>query len=268
MNNPIRKLRKFFVKPKKMNATAVRNAAASSYDEETDDTKLSGAFVVVLLLHIVAVVGIVAFTKIKENRKNIEPVTAAQSKDKKAVATPMTVAAVGGSKSAQLAPEVPQIDVPAVENNPPKILPSTGSLLHTVKQGETVSRIAIAYGTTVPELVHLNGLKSSADIAVGQTLNLPDKNSLPPIPVVEPRRTETVKTSPPKPAVSPVKTTPSTTKPFLTSGSKTYTIQKGDTAAKIAREHGVSYEALIKANNIKDPRKIQPGQPLKIPSKS
>ena len=267
MNNPIRKLRKFFVKPKKMNATAVRNAAASSYDEETDDTKLSGAFVVVLILHIVAVVGIVAFTKIKENRKSIEPIASAQSKDKKAIAPPMTVAAVGGSKSTQLASDVPQIDVPAVEeNNPPRILPSTGSMVHTVKQGETVSRIALAYGSTVPELVRLNGLKNSADIAVGQTLNLPDKNSLPPVPAVEPRRSDTVKIAPPKPAISPVKTT--TTKPFLTPGSKTYTIQKGDTAVKIARQHGVSYEALIKANNIKDPKKIQPGQPLKIPSKS
>lgn len=268
MNNPIRKLRKFFVKPKKMNATAVRNAAASSYDEETDDTKLSGAFVVVLILHIVAVVGIVAFTKIKENRKNIDPIASAQSKDKKAIATPMTVAAVGGSKSAQLAPDVPQIDVPDVENNPPKILPSTGSMVHTVKQGETVTKIAFAYGTTVAELVRLNGLKNSADIAVGQSLNLPDKNSIPPIPAVEPRRADTVKNAPPKPAISPVKTTVPTTKPFLTSGSKTYTIQKGDTAVKIAREHGVKYEALIKANNIKDPKKIQPGQPLKIPSKS
>ena len=37
---------------------------------------------------------------------------------------------------------------------------------------------------------------------------------------------------------------------------------------KIARDHGCSYEELLKVNNIKDPKKIQIGQALKIPVKN
>lgn len=254
MNNPIRKFRKFFVKPKKMNATAVRNAAASTYDEETDDTKLSGAFIIVLILHIVAVVGIVAFTRIKENRKNAEaPAVVVPTKKKESSQSQMAVAGIG-SKAPQLAPDVPQTDAPAIENNPPKILPSTGGQIHVVKQDETLARIAYANGTSVAELVKLNGLKGSDDLNIGQALNLPDKNSLPPLPAVVERRNETVKNSPPRP------TTP-------TSKSGTYTIRKGDSLVGIARENGVSYAELTKANKGVDPKKIQPGQTLKLPPK-
>ena len=50
------------------------------------------------------------------------------------------------------------------------------------------------------------------------------------------------------------------------SGPKTYVVQKGDTVAKIARENNCTYEELVKLNNIKDPKKLQPGQPVKIPA--
>lgn len=263
MNNPIRKFRKFFVKPKKMNATAVRNAAASSYDEETDDTKLSGAFIIVLILHIVAVVGIVAFTRIKENRKANEPAVAATpQKDKKAPVSPMTVAGIGSSKAALPGSEPAETEAPLVENNPPKVIPSTGGLVHTVKANETLTKIAMAYGTTVPELVKLNDLKSAGDINIGQHLNLPDKNSLPPVPPVAERRSD-VKTAPPKPPVAP---THKTTTPAKSS-TATYVVKKGDNPVAIARQAGVSYEEFVKLNNIKDPKKIQPGQVLKIPKK-
>ena len=251
MNNPIRKFRKFFVKPKKMNATAVRNAAASTYDEETDDTKLSGAFIIVLILHIVAVVGIVAFTRIKENRKNAEaPAVVAPTKKKESTQSPMTVAGIG-SKAPQLAPDVAQTDAPAVENNPPKILPSTGAQIHVVKQGETLTKIAFVNNTSVAELVRANGLKGPDDLNIGQALNLPEKNSLPPIPSVPERKVEVVKNSPPKPQIK----------------SSSYVVKKGDNPMKIARENGVSYDELVKLNKIKDPTKIQPGQTLKLPPK-
>ena len=255
MNSPIRKFRKFFVKPKKMNATAVRNAAASTYDEETDDTKLSGAFIIVLILHIVAVVGIVAFTRIKENRKNAEgPSVVAPVKEKKNTQSPMTVAGLGGSKVPQLAPDAAKIETPAVENNPPKILPSTGVQIHIVKQGETLTRVAFVNSTTVAELVKLNGLKGPDDLTVGQALNLPDKNSLPPLPITTDRRQDTVKTSPPRPVVPSAK-------------PATYTIKKGDSLVGIARENGISYAELTKLNKGVDPKKIQPGQILKLPAK-
>lgn len=48
--------------------------------------------------------------------------------------------------------------------------------------------------------------------------------------------------------------------------SKEYTVVKGDNPYKIAKRFHVSYDSLIKLNNITDPRKIQIGQKLKIPA--
>ncbi|MGB5934218.1 MAG: LysM peptidoglycan-binding domain-containing protein [Anaerolineae bacterium] len=45
----------------------------------------------------------------------------------------------------------------------------------------------------------------------------------------------------------------------------TYTVQPGDTLAKIAAEFGVAVEALVEANDIEDPSLINAGQVLVIP---
>lgn len=47
----------------------------------------------------------------------------------------------------------------------------------------------------------------------------------------------------------------------------TYTVQKGDSLARIAKKYGVKVDDLQKINDIKDPRKIQIGQVIKIPTK-
>ena len=46
-----------------------------------------------------------------------------------------------------------------------------------------------------------------------------------------------------------------------------YTVERGDTLGKIARDHGVSLSELISANNISNPNLIYPGQKLTIPGK-
>lgn len=48
--------------------------------------------------------------------------------------------------------------------------------------------------------------------------------------------------------------------------TKEYTIVKGDNPYKLAKRFHVSYDSLMKLNNITDPRKIQIGQKLKIPA--
>lgn len=44
-----------------------------------------------------------------------------------------------------------------------------------------------------------------------------------------------------------------------------YTVQRGDTLGRIAKEHGVSVNDLVQANNISNPNLIYPGQVLTIP---
>ena len=54
-------------------ATARRAPAADDYYDEEPKTNLSSAFVVVLILHVVAVGGIYAFNSIKAARRGSEP---------------------------------------------------------------------------------------------------------------------------------------------------------------------------------------------------
>lgn len=50
------------------------------------------------------------------------------------------------------------------------------------------------------------------------------------------------------------------------SAREPYTVKAGDTLTSIARAHGVTVDALVKANGIKDPNKITAGQKLAIPA--
>ena len=47
------------------------------------------------------------------------------------------------------------------------------SKTYTVKKGDTLSAIALLYGTTVRELVSLNGIKNPNLIKVGQVIQIP-----------------------------------------------------------------------------------------------
>ena len=48
-------------------------------------------------------------------------------------------------------------------------------------------------------------------------------------------------------------------------GSRSYTVQRGDTPALIAKKLKVSAAELLRLNNIQDPRRLQVGQKLAIP---
>lgn len=54
----------------------------------------------------------------------------------------------------------------------------------------------------------------------------------------------------------------------LASAAATYTLQPGDTLGAVARRHGVSVDALARANRIADPNRVFAGQVLTIPGSS
>jgi len=56
-------------------------------------------------------------------------------------------------------------------------MPNSGT--HTVKSGETLSKIAAKLGTTVKALADANGIRDANRIAVGQVLKIPGKGSAP-----------------------------------------------------------------------------------------
>jgi nucleoid-associated protein YgaU len=53
--------------------------------------------------------------------------------------------------------------------------------------------------------------------------------------------------------------------PTPTPENKVYVVKKGDTVYKIAKRYGTTMEAIILANNLRNPNLIYPGQILLIP---
>lgn len=253
MKNPMHKLRRFFVRTRTYKASAAQAAAQPSHDEDDGSNRLSGAFLIVLFLHIIAIVGMFAFARIKENRAhNTPPETAAP---KTAAKPPVEKAAaprpVAPAATASLAAATPA----ATTHESPKPAATPAHATHIVKEGDTLVRIATAYNVSVPEIVSSNRLKSPTDIRPGQALTLPGAKQLQRVP----SPTES------KPAPSMVKK--ATPTPSAGKSGKTYTVRSGDSPMKIARENGCSYEDLMKLNGIKDPKKIQTGTVLKLPVK-
>ncbi len=249
MKNPMHKLRRFFVRTRTYKATAAQAAAPTAHDDDEGSNRLSGAFLVVLFLHIIAVVGVFAFARIKEGRiRNMPPEKPAAPTAKAAPVKPAATKApvVAPAAAAAIAATTPQ---PA-PREVAKVSPNSSHTIHIVKEGETLTKIAFAYSTGVPDLVSTNKLKSPGDIHAGQALTIPGAKQTPKIaatPEVKPAQISAQK---------------NTAMP-----AKIYVVRKGDTALKIAREHGCSYDELMKLNNVKDPKKIQLGQELKLPVK-
>ena len=104
----------------------------------------------------------------------------------------------------------------------------------------------------------------SADSPPATIHSKKDESSTPP--PAKPK-TET-KNEPAKPAKGATKTE-KTDKPARdTAGKRTYVTTSKDTLYSIARKYGVKIEALMKANNIKDPTMLRDGTKLIIPSKN
>ena len=227
--------------PKRKLRAATRQATADTADfDDEPNVRLSSAFVVVLVLHVVAVGGIYAFNSIKAHRPTIVD------------APPGTQQTAAKSESAERSGK--SAVMPAVNTSSAKI--------YRVKSGDTVSKIAAANGITVEELEEANGLKNVGAVHVGQDLRLPAKQGMKPI------SSESTKASDlKKPADSASKNSASASSVPKDSG-QTYVIAKGDSVVSIAKKLHVPYDDLLKLNKIDDPKKLQIGQKLKVPVKA
>lgn len=100
-------------------------------------------------------------------------------------------------------------------------------MIHTVRAGDTLYKIAQTNNTTIENLVSANGITRPNDLAIGQNIWIP-----------------------------------STTQP-----TTSHTVVRGDTLYNIARLYGIPLNSLIAANpQITNPNFIQIGQVINIPS--
>lgn len=206
--------------------------------------KLSRAIVVMLLLHVVAIGGILAFSLVKEHGFTRSGEEASAPAEAEELQVPST-----------LASRRPESGRPGV---------------HVVRPGETLTRIANANGVTLEALVAANGrdVVGAGALHPGQELKLPEKIAAPARPAAA--ILDAVQLIEGKPdAASLPPPPPVAAKPHLPPDSgKTYVIGKGESAYTIAQKLKVTPEALLKLNGIADPKKLKPGQKLRVPARA
>jgi LysM repeat protein len=199
-----------------------------AYDDYEDEptTKLSTAFVVVLVLHLVAVGGIYAFHSIKTKRREADgtALTASVPSPKE-----MAVKAEPAAKAPPLAPpHAPASVVPAVAS-PGTAVAAKGAAV------QPLEKVPAGPSAVVPQPAKPAPAAGGAAQAGGAAT------------------AKTAKAAVAAPGASGDATV------------KTYTVQKGDNPVAIAKRMGVNYDELLKVNGVDDPKRLKIGQVLKLP---
>ena len=127
---------------------------------------------------------------------------------------------------------------------------STGGT-YTVVSGDGLYAIARKTGTSIDDLLSLNGLSLNSTIYPGQVLKLSANSEA--APAAE--STESTAEESQEEVATPEETTPST-------NAKMYYVHSGDSLYRIAHNHGISLSTLLEWNNLSVDSIIHPGQGL------
>ena len=139
-------------------------------------------------------------------------------------------------------PTVPPATTPvSTPDGTPAATPSatatTGPKYHTVELGDTLAKIARAYGVTSAAIVEANSLASADLIYVGQRLLIPEAGGT------------SSKSGTPIPLPTPT----------------IHVVQPGDTLSVIAKRYGTTVDRLVEINGLGSPDKLRVGMRLLIP---
>lgn len=130
-----------------------------------------------------------------------------------------------------------------------------GTIIHTVRSGDTVGGLAMLYGSTTEAIIQANGLGSNALIFRGQGL-------------VIPVRLRPMTATPTNTPIVIIVTATEDTPPAQEGGqvgSGSYVVQRGDTLSIIARRFNTTVATLVQLNGIANPNRIFVGQRLTVP---
>jgi membrane-bound lytic murein transglycosylase D len=132
----------------------------------------------------------------------------------------------------------------ATAANTPASSPSSSassSGTHRVQKGQTLIAIARQHKTTVQAIANLNNIKDPGSLRIGQELTIPGS------------------TSSSQSATSSLQVASSSQE------SAVHRVKKGQTLTAIAKQYNTTVGAIASLNKITNPRRIKPGQLLKIP---
>ena len=122
---------------------------------------------------------------------------------------------------------------------------------YTVVSGDGLYAIARKTGTSIEDLLSLNGLSLNSTIYPGQVLKLSANSEA----ATAEESTESTTEETQEEATTPEETTPST-------NAKMYYVHSGDSLYRIAHNHGISLSTLLEWNNLSVDSIIHPGQSL------
>jgi LysM repeat protein len=156
---------RIFSRRKKLRATTRRaTASGADFDDLSEpNMKLSRALLIVLLLHVVAVAGIIAFNAIKSRQVGIPVVNhmaRASSSHEEAKATPSSTPKP--AKKAKANDAIPD-----------------GAKVYTVAKGDNPVTIAKKFKVSYDDLLATNHIDDPHKLKIGQKLIIPTKNSKP-----------------------------------------------------------------------------------------
>jgi LysM repeat protein len=173
--------------PRKLSAATARRASAASAGMDFEgipepNMKLSRALLIVLLLHVVAVSGIIAFNAIKTRERAFVPPTSTEAENK-----PADTAQTGNHANAEKARvamsqntndgqhEVKSSHSPA-KDEPAKTVSSSGKT-YIVKKGDNPVGIAKKLKVSYTDLITLNHIDDPRKLQIGQKLLIPQTSN-------------------------------------------------------------------------------------------
>ncbi|MFQ3645406.1 MAG: LysM domain-containing protein [Anaerolinea sp.] len=138
---------------------------------------------------------------------------------------------------------------------------------YTIVSGDTLFRIALRNNITLASLLAANNLSETSIIRPGQVIQIPGCGAQP------------TATPPPPPDVPPIaapvdpNAAPATLEtgvqgvPSAVASQAVHRVRAGDTLYDIAVRYGVTVRAIVNANNLTNPDRLQIGQELIIPGR-
>jgi len=161
------KFPKIFTRKKKLRAATTRRATASGADFEDlsePNMKLSRALLIVLLLHVVAVAGIIAFNAIKSRQGGIPVINSSH------------VAKSSTSHEEAKTTQPPAKTAKKSKTNDP--IPE-GAKVYTVAKGDNPVNIAKKFKVPYDDLLAANHIDDPRKLKIGQKLIIPTKAQKP-----------------------------------------------------------------------------------------
>jgi LysM repeat protein len=189
------KVPRFFRHRKLWAATARRSSASAGMDFEEmpePNMKLSRALLVVLLLHVVAVSGIIAFNAIKNRESSFVPASSAKAEPKSSATVSAAIHAADAKAQTAVAQKenahredakpshspskLPPKDDHANASSVAKALPGkpvSSGKTYVVKKGDNPVTIARKLKVPYDDLIALNHIEDARKLRIGQKLLIP-----------------------------------------------------------------------------------------------